>query len=372
MKHFYLLLLLVFTTTIYAQDFSKEWKKVYELEKEGSYKTLKKTIDNLYSKANKTKNEAEKAKAVLFKMKLENVLEEVNYQKKVDRLQQEISKSSGVYKEVYRWYYIKTLMSAYDSKQYSWGRNALVENTMTELPKNIDLWSKDHFKNVVNEQVNLLFKEEQLLKQTKVETIKELIFYDEIDHNLNQSVFEFFAVGFINDYNYNSSWVKPLTNELSRFDSSFSQQRIIYPPQKDDLRSELHKTVIQLFQKLEVYYNATNQTKSLDKIKYLRFEKLINDKSANGIAFQDLGKNLSSTFYKNRWYSDYANKLSSEANKIDKKDYYDRSLNAITEVKKNTHENDQLDKVQLLENSIKQNDFAVSLKKEVYEGEPVK
>ena len=123
MKHFYLLLLFVFGTTLYAQDFSKEWQKVYELEKEGSYKTLKKTIDNLYSKANKAKNEAEKAKAVLFKMKLENVLEKVNYQKKINRLQQEISKSSGVYKEVYRWYYIKTLMAAYDSKQHSWSRN---------------------------------------------------------------------------------------------------------------------------------------------------------------------------------------------------------------------------------------------------------
>ncbi|KAA5538399.1 alpha-2-macroglobulin family protein [Paenimyroides baculatum] len=372
MKHFYLLLLLVFGTTIYAQDFSKEWQKVYELEKAGSYKTLKKTIDNLYSKADKAKNETEKAKTVLFKMKLENVLEEVNYQKKIDRLQQELSKSNGIYKEIYRWYYIKTLMAAYDSKQYSWSRNSLAENTTTELPENIDLWTKDHFKNVVNEQVNLLFKEDQLLKETKVVTIKELIFYDEIDHNLNQSVFEFFAVSFINDYTYNSSWVKPLTNELSRFDSSFSQQKIIYPPQKDDLRSELHKSVIQLFQKLEIYYSATNQTKALDKIKYLRFEKLINDKSANGTAFQDLGKNLSTTFYKNRWYSDYANKLSSEANKMDKKDYYDRSLNAIAEVKKSTDENDQLDKVQLLENSIKEKEFAVSLKNEVYEGESVK
>ena len=372
MKHFYLLLLFVFGTTIYAQDFSKEWQKVYELEKEGSYKTLKKTIDNLYSKANKAKNETEKAKTVLFKMKLENVLEEVNYQKKIDRLQQELSKSKGIYKETYRWYYIKTLMAAYDSKQYSWSRNSLVENTTAELPKNIDLWSKDHFRNVVNEQVNLLFKEDQLLKETKVSTIKELIFYDEIDHNLNQSVFDFFVVSFINDYTYNSSWVKPLTNELSRFDSSFSQQKIISPPQADDLRNELHKSVIQLFQKLEVYYDATNQTKSLDKIKYLRFEKLINDKSTNGTAFQDLGKNLSTTFYKNRWYSDYANKLSSEANKIDKKDYYNRSLDAIAEVKKSTDENDQLDKVQLLENSIKQKEFAVSLKKEVYEGEPVK
>ncbi|SFN96091.1 CarboxypepD_reg-like domain-containing protein [Paenimyroides ummariense] len=372
MKHFYLLLLLVFTTTIHAQDFSKEWQRVYELEKEGSYKTLKKNIDDLYSKANKAKNETEKAKAVLFKMKLENVLEEVNYQKKIDRLQQELSKSNGIYKEVYRWYYIKTLMAAYDSKQYSWSRNSLVENTTAELPVNIDLWSKDHFKNVVNEQVNLLFKQDQLLKQTKLSGIKDLVFFDEIDYNLNQSVYEFFAINFINEYSYSSSIIQPLNDELFRFDSSFHQQKIIFPPKNDDLRNELGKKAVELFQKLEAYYILTNQNKSLDKIRYLRFEKYAKDKSAEGETFQNLGKNLSTTFYKNRWYSDYANKLSKEANKTNKKDYYNRSLNAIAEVKKSADENDQLNHVQKLENSIKEKDFAVSLKKEVYEGEPVK
>src|SRR5690606_32048852 len=102
MKHFYLLLLFVFGTTLYAQDFSKEWQKVYELEKEGSYKTLKTNVDALYRKAHQSKNETEKAKTVLFQMKLENVLEETNYQKKVDRLQKELADSKGIYKEIGR------------------------------------------------------------------------------------------------------------------------------------------------------------------------------------------------------------------------------------------------------------------------------
>src|SRR5690606_2260864 len=123
---------------------------------------------------------------------------------------------------------------------------------------------------------------------------------------------------------------------------------------------------------LEKFYLSANQNKALDKIRYLRFDKLVSDKSAEGTAFQDLGKNLSTTFYKNRWYADYAIKLSKEANKTDKKDYYERALKAIAEVKKNKHENDQLETIQLLENDIKEKGVAVSLKKEVYEGEPVK
>ncbi len=372
MKPIVLLIAFFCSTLMTAQNFSKEWKEIYQLEKEGSYKTLKTNVDALYRKAHQSKNETEKAKAVLFQMKLENVLEETNYQKKVDRLQKELADSKGIYKEVYRWYYIKTLMAAYDSRQFYWYRNSLVETTTTQLPKDIDLWSKDHFKNVVNEQVNLLFKEESLLKQTKVSTIKELIDYDQIDNNLNQSVYEFFAINFINDYANNSSFIRGLGNEFNRFDGSFSQQEIIFPPKSDDLKNELSKKAVELFQQLEKFYLSANQNKALDKIRYLRFDKLVSDKSAEGTAFQDLGKNLSTTFYKNRWYADYAIKLSKEANKTDKKDYYERALKAIAEVKKNKHENDQLETIQLLENDIKEKGVAVSLKKEVYEGEPVK
>src|SRR5690554_863221 len=372
MKSVVFLVTLFCTSLLTAQNFSKEWKEIYQLEKEGSYKTLKTNVDALYKKAHQSKNEAEKAKAVLFQMKLENVLEETNYQKKVDRLQKELAGSKGIYKEVYRWYYIKTILSAYDSKQSYWRRNSLVTTTTAELPKDIDLWSKEHYQQVVLKEAKLLFKEESLLKQTKVSTIKDLIDYDYIDNNLNQSVYEFFAINFINDYAYNSSLVRPLQEEFNRFDASFSQQKIVFPPKSDDLKNELGKKAVELFQKLEQHYIATNQNKALDKIRYLRFEKFADDQSAEGTAFQDLGKNLSTNFYKNRWYADYAIKLSKEANKTDKKYYYERSLKAIAEVKKNKHENDQLENVQLLENDIKQKEFAVSLKKEVYEGEPVK
>src|SRR5690554_5856436 len=372
MKSVVFLVTLFCTSLLTAQNFSKEWKEIYQLEKEGSYKTLKTNVDALYKKAHQSKNEAEKAKAVLFQMKLENVLEETNYQKKVDRLQKELAGSKGIYQEVYRWYYIKTILSAYDSKQSYWRRNSLVTTTTAELPKDIDLWSKEHYQQVVLKEAKLLFKEESLLKQTKVSTIKDLIDYDYIDNNLNQSVYEFFAINFINDYAYNSSLVRPLQEDFYRFDASFSQQKIVFPPKSDDLKNELGKKAVELFQKLEQHYIATNQNKALDKIRYLRFEKFADDQSAEGTAFQDLGKNLSTNFYKNRWYADYAIKLSKEANKTDKKDYYERSLEAIAEVKKNKQENDQLENVQLLENDIKQKEFAVSLKKEVYEGEPVK
>ena len=366
MKPIVLLIAFFCSSLMTAQNFSKEWKEIYQLEKEGNYKSLKNSVDDLYRKAIRSKNEAEKAKAVLFQMKLENVLEETNYQNKANRLQKELAGSKGIYKEVYRWYYIKTLMAAFDSKQFYWQRNSLVETTTNELPENIDLWSEQHYEQVVLEQVNLLFAQEKILKENKVSIIKELIDYDQIDNNLNQSVYEFFAINFINDY------ALMVNDGFYSFDQSFAQQKIIFPSKSDNLKRKMSHKSVELFQQLEKLYLSTHQNKALDKIRYLRFDKLISDKSAEGNAFQDLGKNLSTTFYKNRWHADYANKLINQANKTDNKDYYERALQAIAEVKKNKHENDQLHNILLLEQSIKQRALAISLKKEVYEGEPVK
>src|SRR5690606_17672334 len=159
-------------------------------------------INALHKKASKKNNEVEKAKAFLFQMKLENVLNETSYQNKVKRLQTEISSSKGVIQSVYRWYYVKTLLSAYDSKQSYWRRNQLVETITTSLPKEIDLWSQNQFKEEIVKQARLLFQNESILKNTKISTIKDLVEYDNIQNNLNQSVYEFFASTFFKDYAY--------------------------------------------------------------------------------------------------------------------------------------------------------------------------
>src|SRR5690606_14449718 len=158
--------LFLLSIQLQAQSYQKEWEKIYDLEKKGSYQTMFEEINALHKKASKKNNEVEKAKAFLFQMKLENVLNETyyqikierlqkksskknnevekakaflfqmklenvlnetSYQMKIERLQKEISSSKGVIQSVYRWYYVKTLLAAYDSKQSYWRRNQLVE-----------------------------------------------------------------------------------------------------------------------------------------------------------------------------------------------------------------------------------------------------
>ncbi|WP_177763794.1 MG2 domain-containing protein [Flavobacterium sp. I3-2] len=374
MKSKILLFFLFVSVSIFAQDYKKQWNEVYELEQKGSYKTLNSKLEQIYKSAKKENNQSQKAKAFIYQMKVDNVLKETNYQKKVERLRLEIAESTGVYKEVFRWYYIKTLMNAYNSKFSNWRYYGGVITNTTELPKNIDLWTQQQFQEVISEQTNLLFAQEDLMKKTSVDKIKDLIDYDFIDNNLNQSVYDFFAINFINDYASQRYVIQPSQDIFNRFDGSFCNSKIIFSENKDylDFREELSKQAALLLQNLEKQYLQNNQDLLLDKIRFVRLEKFGSDVWAESETFQNLGKNLKTNFYKNRWQSMYANKLAQEANKTDKKGNYETALKVIDEVKKSKTENNQLQSVLDLENSIKNKDFAVSLKQEVFENEPVK
>src|SRR5690606_27089035 len=272
----------------------------------------------------------------------------------------------------YRWYYVKTLLSAYDSKQSYWRRNQLVETITTSLPKEIDLWSQNQFKEEIVKQARLLFQNESILKNTKISTIKDLVEYDNIQNNLNQSVYEFFASTFFKDYAYSFRDQNFLTKEIKDFSADFSTKRIAFPSKSDEVRQELGKFALEVVQKLEKHYNTTQQFQALDKIRLERFNTFYSNVTSDDEAFQSLGKNLQTNFYKNRWQAMYANKLVEEANKKDKKDNYKLALDRIAEVKQHKSENDQWTNVDALEHSIKDRKYALSLIKEVAENEPVK
>lgn len=370
MKHFLTLLTFLCTLTIYSQDFSKSWQKVYELEKAGSYKTAYKEVQDIYKKANRKKNEAEKTKAFLYNLKFKNQLEEITTQSILNDITTEINTSKGIYKEIYRWYYIKTIDNELLSN-YRYNLSANVKNTTENLPDNIEKWSAEHYKQVLTEQIDLLFKNEKLLKETKVSEIKYLIDYDFIDHNLDQTVYEFFAINFINEHT--TSYYNLRFNEIKGIDDfsdQFKTSKIIIEP-SNDIRQLYSKKSIELFQKLEDFYTTKKDDYNLDKIKFQRFTTNSNYiESLKRI--DDLGNNLKTNFFKNRYKIEKAKFLVNSANKKENKDYYEKALQLTAEIKKQRTENDVLENAINLETTVKQKDFSISLVNEVYENEPVK
>ena len=368
MKHFYLLLLFVFGITIYAQDFSKEWQKVYELEKAGSYKTAYKEVQDIYNKANRKKNSQQKAKALVYNLKFKNELEEISTQNVLNDLTKEINSNIGIYKEIYRWYYIKTVYNEMMSSGAYYSSNSS-KNTTEIIPDNIEKWSGEHYKQVLTEQADLLFKNEKLLRETKVSEIKDLIDYDFIENNLQQTVFEIFANNFIQNYIV-STYVKPLEIlRLQDFSNDFKKSKIII--ENNEYSADFYnQKIIELFQQLERFYTDNNDDLNLDKIKFYRYSLYSQDQDLKVI--DDLGKNLKTEFYKNRYKIERAKFFINNANKKENKDYYKKALQLTAEIKIQRSQNDVLESAVTLENMLNDQVFDLSLLTEVYENEPVK
>ena len=370
MKYLFSLLFLGCVFHINAQKFSNNWHNIYELEKKGSYKDADKQAEIIYKKANNKKYAQDKVRALLYQLKYQSKLTEKNPQQILNQLKVEIDENKGVFKNIYRWYYIKTLYNTYKNNNYYYG-NTTVSNTTSKLPADIAEWSTEHYKKELLHQAQLLFKEEDQLKKTRVHEIKELIDYDFIEANLNESVFEFLAYNFINDFG-DSYYTMPryTMSYVNRFDNEFTKAKISIDSQYN-IREIFNVFIIHLFQKLEKHYIENNDDFNLDRVKFLRYNEYT--KSRKQLTTIDsLGDNLKTSFFKKRYYFEKALFFVNNADKTEHKDYYEKALQLVHELQQQRTENDVMGKAFDLEKNIKSPAFSISLLQEVYENEPVK
>src|SRR5690606_7424957 len=196
-----------------------------------------------------------------------------------------------------------------------------------------------------------------------------LIDYDFIDANLNQTVFELFAFNFIRNYTV-ETYIKPLEIlRIQDFSSEFKKSKIILEP-NDYTADFYNQKIIELFQQLENFYSEKNDDSNLDKIKFYRYSLYAHNTDLKII--DDLGKNLKTEFYKNRYKIEKAKFLVNNANKQDNKDFYEKALQLTAEIKTQRSQNDVLESAVNLENMLNDQLFDVSLLTEVYQNEPVK
>lgn len=366
MKYYLLLVCFFLISTSYGQSYSKEWEEIYKLEKAGSYKTAYEKVETIFKKAKRKKNNEQKAKAFLYKLKFQNQLKENTAQNIVTEITSELQNSKGVYETLYRWYYIQAVYNQLQKKSSYYHRT--VQNTTVKVPDNIEEWSAEHYATVLKEQSALLFKNETLLKDTKIKDIKELVEYDFIDENLNQTTYEFFAYNYIKRFSENYIWQLYNQPQFQNFKNDFCTTKIILP-QQNNVQDVLNEVIVKLYQDLEKYYTTTNNDYGLDKIKFYRYSKTYDTTLK---VLDELGANLKTDFYKNRYKIERAKYLVNNADKIEHKDYFQKALQLSKELRTQTTENDALENAIELENTLQKSDFNISLVKEVYENEPVK
>ncbi len=264
MKHFYLLLLLVFGTTIYAQDFSKEWQKVYELEKAGSYKTALEKVESFYVEAVKNKDEVEILKTFFYKQKLSERLEIAVTV--IPEIEKEINLVSEPTKPFY--YLIaanelanELLKNPYEIKKRKETATKLSEKQKTE-------WTIDDYLNEIKRLHDLTFAN-TTLNSSLITPYKNVISIKDEQNGLFETYFEFFAMEWINLYH-------SLENEgLTSSQENYTLSNYIL-----DLTDQFYQhnfsgeglQAINLYQRLEKHYLDKQNNYLFDKIRYTRLK----------------------------------------------------------------------------------------------------
>jgi len=264
MKHFYLLLLLVFGTTIYAQDFSKEWQKVYELEKTGSYKTALEKVEILYNEGIKNKDEVEILKTFFYRQKLS---ERVGIAvADIPKIEKEITLVSEPTKLFY--YLIvanelanELLKDPYEIKKRKETAAKLIEKQKSE-------WTIDDYLNEIKRLQDLTFAN-STLNNSLTTPYKNVISIKDKQNGLFETYFEFFAMEWINLY-----------HSLENEGLTSPKENYTLPNNVLDLTDQFYQynfsgegiQAINLYQKLEKHYLDKQNNYLFDKIRYTRLK----------------------------------------------------------------------------------------------------
>lgn len=116
MKNIFLLFIFI-STSIFGQNYDKNWLKVIEYENEGKIKSANEVVSKIHQKALREKNEVQIIKCFFYESKYLQVLDEDAQTKIINNLKTEISKASIPSKAILNLVYAKCL-NDYQKQNY--------------------------------------------------------------------------------------------------------------------------------------------------------------------------------------------------------------------------------------------------------------
>ncbi len=123
-----------------AQNFTKKWNEVYELDKDGKTKTALEKVTKIHKLALRQKNDIQQVKSFIYQSKLKNTVVENSETVFFTEIQEEINKSSEIGKAFLYQYYATKLTDFYGDNKYKIGRRP----TMVDRDsKDVSVWDQE-------------------------------------------------------------------------------------------------------------------------------------------------------------------------------------------------------------------------------------
>ncbi|MEP7251403.1 MAG: MG2 domain-containing protein, partial [Ginsengibacter sp.] len=155
-----------------SNNYVTQWKKVDTLVSKGLTKSATTEVDKIYAAAKKTNNDPQIIKALLYKVTLNQNIQEDASVKSIDTLEQEISSSKEPAKSILESIGAQMYWNYFQQHRYQLYQRT---NTVNFDKKDIATWTTDDLHKKIGELYLASISNEKLLQQTKPETFDAVI-----------------------------------------------------------------------------------------------------------------------------------------------------------------------------------------------------
>ncbi|OOG76238.1 alpha-2-macroglobulin family protein [Flavobacterium sp. A45] len=262
MKKFYLALLFI-STSLFAQQYEKDWNKVIKNENEGKMKTANEIVAKIYKKAVAKKEEVQIIKCFFYSSKYLQVVDENAQTKILNNLKAQIKQVSIPSQAILNLVYGKCLSEYFDK----YGYNIRSRTNTTILDDDFLTWSQNDF----NTQINLAFEKtlenEAVLKNTPLLSYEAIFDFLTLEKLKKENIFDYmirenisFYAKKISPWSFQPKDFKEYKKTLLGDSNDFTEQKL------DFVKDTILKKVLFLYQKQETNHPSTDN--QLDRITF--------------------------------------------------------------------------------------------------------
>jgi uncharacterized protein YfaS (alpha-2-macroglobulin family) len=270
MKNIYFVLLLI-STTLFGQQYEKNWNKVIENEKLGKIKTANQIVSKIYKKAVSNKDEVQIIKCFFYNSKYLQVVDENAKSKIFNNLKSEINRASIPSKAILNLVYAKCLN---DYSNYGYD---VVEDTSTitavdtiaviDMPESID-------SNVIlssEKEIDALYEKtlenEAILKTTPLKNYQAIFNFLTSEKLETENLYNYLLKENIAFYAQQIELWAIEENEISKYKNELlGNSEAFLKLDLTSIKDEELRKVLSLYQKLEL--NSPSPENQFDRIIY--------------------------------------------------------------------------------------------------------
>ncbi|HEU4790533.1 MAG TPA: MG2 domain-containing protein, partial [Flavobacterium sp.] len=262
MKNIYLALLFI-STSLFAQQYEKDWNKVIKNENEGKIKTANEIVAKIYKKAVSKKEEVQIIKCFFYSSKYLQVVNENAQIKILNNLKSKIKQVSIPSQAILNLVYGKCLSEYFNKNGY------IIRNrtNTTILEDDFLTWSQNDF----NTQITLAFEKtlenETILKNTPLTSYEPVFDFITLEELKKENLFDYLMkenisiyIKKLNSWNFQPKDFKKYKKTLLGNSNEFTGLKL------DFVNDSILKKVLFFYQKKET--NQPSTENQLDRITF--------------------------------------------------------------------------------------------------------